>query len=120
MKTSSDKTILLLLAMGLTLLSAHIDVAYDVIPHSDVDVCDLLPADTCDSADCCDEPGHGNDNCCQTGCQHCSLPCCYGSAMIPTLAQLMDAAPTSDGRLAATSTDVTWVDPDRLFHPPQA
>ena len=91
MKTSLDKTLFLLVAMGLTLLSAHIDVAYEVIPHSDVDVCDLLLGDTCDASACCDEPGHGNDNCCESGCQHCSLPCCSGTAMIPAVAQMVDA-----------------------------
>ena len=120
MKTSLDKTLFLLVAMGLTLLSAHIDVAYEVIPHSDVDVCDLLLGDTCDVSACCDEPGHGSDNCCESGCQHCSLPCCYGSAMVPAVAKMVDANLNSDGRLAAGASDLTWVDPDPLYHPPQA
>lgn len=120
MKTSTDKTLFLLVAMGLTMLSAHIDVAHDVIPHTDVDVCDLLLTDTFDASACSDEPGHGNDNCCESGCQHCSLPCCYGSAMVPTVAQMVDASLNSDGRLAAAASDLTWIDPDPLYHPPQA
>ena len=39
--------------------------------------------------------------------------------MISTVVQVPGAALASDGRLAATATDVTWVDADPLFHPPR-
>ena len=120
MKSSTEKTILLLMAMGLALLPAPLAVACDATPHSDADPCGILMADTCDAPAGGRESGHGNDNCCETGCQDCSLPCCSGTAMIPTDAQMVDAALTSDGRLATTTTDLTWVDPDPLYHPPRA
>ena len=39
--------------------------------------------------------------------------------MIADVAQMLDAALTLDGRLAASATDVTWVDADQLYHPPR-
>jgi hypothetical protein len=119
MKSSTDKAILLLMAMGLTLLPAPLDAACDMIPHSDVDPCDTFLMDISDGPSGAGESGHGDDNCCDTGCQHCSLPCCSGTAMIPTVAQVLYSALTADGRLAAIATDVTWIDADPLFHPPR-
>jgi hypothetical protein len=107
------------MAMGLTLLSAPLDAVCDLAPHSDVNSCATLPADTCDGSACGEEPDQGDDNCCETGCLNCSLPCCSGTAMISTVAQVQDAALNADGRLAATATDGTWVDVDPLFHPPR-
>ena len=120
MKSSTGKSLLLLMAMGLTLVPAHLEVACDEIPHPDVAPCDIFLADTGHAPARGTEQGHGTDNCCETGCQHCSLPCCSGTAMIPTVAQILGAALTSSGRLAPTPPNVTWADPDQLYHPPRA
>ena len=120
MKSSRDISIFLLVAMGLTLVPAPLEAACDMISDPDVDPCDTsLAAAIGDTTSSRDE-GHEDDDCCETGCHHCSLPCCSGTAMIPPFAQVLDTTLTSDGRLAATVTDVTWVDPDPLFHPPRA
>ncbi len=119
MKSSRKISFLLLIAMGLALLPAPPDTANDMTPHADIDSCDTIAADTCDDADCCSEPGSGDDNCCDSDCQHCSLPCCSGTAMIADVAQMLDAALTLDGRLVATATDLTWFDADQLYHPPR-
>ena len=120
MKSSTVKSLLLLLAMGLTLVPAHLDVACDEVPHPEVAPCDILLVDTGDGPASGTEPGHGNDNCCETGCQHCSLPCCSGTAMIPTAAHILGAALTSGDRLAIIGANVTWADPGQLYHPPRA
>ncbi len=119
MKSSREISILLLVAMGLALLPAPLEAACDMISHPDVDPCDTYLAATCDDETCEGHPGHGDDDCCETGCQHCSLPCCSGTVMIPPVAQVLHAVPTADGRLAATRADVTQIDADPLYHPPR-
>ncbi len=107
------------MVMSLTLFLALPDAAYDETPCSDVESCDSLPVDTCEAHACGCETDHGDDNCCDTGCHHCSLPCCSGTAMIFTVAQVLGETLASDGRLAATSNDVPWVDADPPYHPPR-
>lgn len=110
--------------MSLVVLPAPLEAACDMFAHPDLDPCESCLADVCGDCDCSDETAHETahetEGCCETGCQHCSLPCCSGTAMIPPFAQVLDTSLTSDGRLAATVTDVTWVDPDPLYHPPRA
>ena len=120
MKSSTKNSILLLVAMVLTLLPAHLEVACEVVTHPDADPCDLLLADSFDASASSNEPAQGGDNCCETGCQHCSLPCCTGTAMIPAAPQLAEASTISNDRLVTTNTDVTWVDLDQFYHPPRA
>lgn len=119
MKSSREITILLLVAMGLTMWSPALDAACDPFPVPDSLPSDLFPADT--SLDQASErqTAHEGDDCCETGCQHCNLPCCAGTAMIPPVAQVLDTALTVDGRLALSATDVTRVDADPLYHPPR-
>lgn len=119
MKSSREIAILLLVAMGLALLPAPLGAACDMTPHPDVDPCDTVLADTGEYPACGGERGHGDGNCCDTGCQHCSLPCCSGTAMIPPCTQVLDPFLTADGRLVATASDVTRVDADPLYHPPR-
>lgn len=107
------------MAMGLTMLPAPLEAACDMFAHPDVDPCDIFLADTIHETTSGRDAGHEDDDCSKTCCQHCSLPCCSGTAMIPPFAQVLDPTPTSDGRLATTTSDVTWVDPDQLFHPPR-
>jgi hypothetical protein len=119
MKSSREITILLLVAMGLTLLPASLEAACDMITHPDVDPCDTFLADTLDDVTTDRDAGHEDDDCCDTGCQHCGLPCCSGTAMISPFAQVLGTSLNADGRLAATDTKVTRVDADPLYHPPQ-
>ncbi|MEN8006281.1 MAG: hypothetical protein ABFS42_04665 [Candidatus Krumholzibacteriota bacterium] len=119
MKSSREISILLLVAMGLTLLPASLDAACDMTAHPDVDPCDTFLDDTCDGPSCGREPGHRDHDRCENGCQHCSLPCCSGTVMIPAAAQMLDEVLPADGRLVATATDVTWVDADPVYHPPR-
>jgi len=111
MKPYREIAILLLVAMGLTLWPAPLNAAYDAIPVSSPDPCEA-PA-------CCSEPDQAQDSCCETGCELCSLPCCTGTVMIPTVAQVPDTGLIADGRLIASATAVTWVDTDPLYHPPR-
>lgn len=105
--------------MSLTLFPALPAASYDETPCSDVDPCNSLPTDACEAPACGGEPERGDDNCCDTGCQHCSLPCCSGTVMISTAVQVLDATLTVDGRMAAIANDVTWVDADPPYHPPR-
>ena len=119
MKSSRVIPIYLLLAMGLALVPAPLHAACGQTPHPEVDPCDTLLTASLDASTGGSGSDHGEDNCCETGCLHCSLPCCSGTAMILTFAQLQDAAPTADGRLALTDTALTWVDTNPLYHPPR-
>jgi len=119
MKSSKEISILLLVAMGLTLLPAPLEAACDMTSHPDLDPCGTFPAANCDDPPCNTEPDHGHDNCCDADCRHCGLPCCSGTAMIPPVAHVLDAALTADGRLVTTTVDVTRVDADPLYHPPR-
>ena len=119
MKSSREIAILLLVAMGLALLPAPLEAVCDMTQHPDLDPCDTVLTDSCYDPACGGEPDHGDDNCCDTGCQHCGLPCCSGTAMIPPVTQVLNAVLTADGRLAATAADVTRVDADPLYHPPR-
>lgn len=120
MKFLKDKSILLLLAMSLVVLPAPLEAACGMTAHPDIDPCETCLAETCNDPDCDDPAGHENDDCCEAGCQHCSLPCCSGTAMIPPVAHVADAPPAPDARLAAPATKMTQVDPDPLYHPPRA
>jgi hypothetical protein len=124
MKPSREITIFLLLAMGLALLPGPLEAANGVIPSSDFNSCEPVSTDPCDAGPCesgsCDtEPDPGADDCCETGCQHCSLPCCSGTVMITTTIQVLVFALAADGPLAALVTDVAWVETDPLYHPPR-
>lgn len=120
MKSSSDIAIFLLVAMGLTMMSAQFDVPCDGTPPSEDLSNDFLVALTFDDSGCENKAGHENSNCCESGCQDCNLACCAGLALIAPTAQFVDPAPNLGGRLAATTSEVSWVDPDQLFHPPRA
>ncbi len=119
MKSSREITIFLLLVMGLAMLPGPFDATYDVILSSDAASCDPYSADPCDAGACKSEPDPGAKECCETGCQHCSLPCCSGTVMIATVIQVLDAALTADGPLTAIATDLAWADTDPLYHPPR-
>jgi hypothetical protein len=112
MKSSREISILLLVAMVLTMVSAPLGMASDGVSSTDVD--------PCNASACGSEPDKGNDDCCETGCQLCSLPCCSGTVMISTLSQVLDSSLTSDGRLVFTTTGRAWVDADPLYHPPRS
>lgn len=120
MKPSAKKTILLLVTMGLTMMSMHFDAPCDGGPLSAGFLNDLLVGHSFEDSSCDDRAGDDTGNSCESGCQDCNLACCAGSAMIPPTAQTADSAPNYDGRLATTTAEVSWVDPDRLFHPPRA
>lgn len=124
MKSSWEIIIILLLSMGLALSPGSLEAAYGVTQSADFDSCETVPDGSCSSGDCGSgadnpEPDPGTDDCCETGCQHCSLPCCSGTVMIPTSVQTLDSALAADGQLAAFATAVTWVETDPLYHPPR-
>ena len=120
MKSSREIAVLLLVATGLSLVPVPMDAACDLSAPAAVDPCDAsLPESCCGSA-CGGEPIPGDDDGCETGCQHCSMPCCSGTAMIPTAVQALDAAFIADRRLAARGPDETRVDVDPLYHPPRS
>lgn len=114
------KSLLLLLAMAMTMLPIPSDEACGVVGSADSDPCSTPLAYSCNDQTCCPDQGHSDDNCCEPGCQNCSLPCCTGTVMIPALVQTMDVNQTPDGRLAATSTGVCRTAADQPFHPPRA
>jgi len=120
MNSSTEKALILIMAMCLALLPAYSDVVYDVDPLSDVDPCGTFPEDICEGSACSGEPDHGDDNCCEAGCQNCSLPCCSGTSMIATVSQGLDSALTANGSLAADASEMTWVDADPPFRPPRS
>ena len=120
MKTSTVRAILLLLAMGLVVLPAPLEAACGMIAHPDLDPCETCPADSCKDPACDQEAGHADEDCCDTGCQHCSLPCCSGTAMIPVASQQANPMASADGCTALFHPDATWVDSDPLYHPPRA
>jgi|GEM_PF-6840254 len=107
------------MAMGLTLLPAPLEAVCDMSVHPEMDPFSAEADPIGEMAEVDGEQGHEDGNCCETGCHHCSLPCCSGTAMIPAVVQILDASLTPDGRLAARSTDVIRVDADPLYHPPQ-
>ena len=119
MNSSRTITILLLLAMGLTLLPAPLNATYYSSSSSDDNPCETSRADACDGEACGTEPVSEGDNCCEAGCQHCSLPCCSGTVMLPTITQGLSLDLTPDGRGFATAIDLPWVDTDPLDHPPR-
>ena len=120
MKSSREITIFLLLAMGLALLPGPLEAAYGVTPSTEFDSCVPVSADPCGSGTCDSEPDPGADDCCESGCLHCSLPCCSGTVMIPTAIQALDSVISADGQMAAFATDVAWVETDPLYHPPRS
>ena len=107
------------MAMGLTLLPASLNGAYDVTAFASGDPCETSQSDACNDPACTSGPNPDDDNCCETGCQHCSLPCCAGTVMLSTIAQGQDPTLTDDRPLAATATDLPWVDAGPLYHPPR-
>lgn len=120
MKRTRHIPLLLLLAMGLVLLPAPLEAACSAISHPDLDPCETCLADVCDDAACGGKQDHAGDDCCETGCQHCSLPCCAGIAMIFAASPAAASAAPSDGRPVAAAPRAPWVDADPLYHPPRA
>lgn len=119
MKSTREISVLLILAMGLTLLPAPFADVCDLKSPADTDLGGPVLADSGNHPADSREPGHENGHCCETCCQNCGLPCCSGTVMIPTPVPSLDAARTVDGCSDATAVDVTLVDPDPLYHPPR-
>ncbi len=119
MKSSRTISFFLLMAMGLTLLPAPLNAANGVPSSASGDPCETSQADACNDLACTSEPNPDDDNCCEKGCEHCSLPCCAGTVMLPTVVQGLDPILTDDRRLAAIATDLPWVDAIPLYHPPR-
>lgn len=79
--------------------------------------CDTSGSHACNESGFGSEPIPEDNNCCESDCQHCGLPCCAGAVMVPALALAFIL--TSDGSMPANAIDLPWVDTEPLYHPPR-
>lgn len=119
MKRSRHIPLFLLLAMGLVVLPAPLEAACDMTPHPESDPCETCRTDACEDTACEDEQEHQDENCCETGCQYCSLPCCSGTAMINVASPSAIPLAPADDRPVLAAPRAPWVDAEPLFHPPR-
>jgi hypothetical protein len=119
MSSPGNRIIVLLMAMSLTLLPLPGSATSDLPDLSADDPCESSSPENCEAETCDIEQSSEDDDCCETGCQHCSLPCCTGTVMLPTVAQGLGPVPTTADHVVTLSNDLPWVDADPLFHPPR-
>ena len=60
------------------------------------------------------------DDCCAPDGDDCGPTCCTGVAMYLTAAPAAAVRDCARTRPPAGDTDLSWVDPDPLYHPPQS
>lgn len=118
MKSINPVLPLMFLALGAVSMPLPLDVACGMIPHPDSDPCRDSPLDPCAEPAREGDTPPTDERRCETGCQHCSLPCCAGTAMIQPL-PVLEQTPTAHGRLAAVSVASPRFAADLLEHPPR-
>jgi hypothetical protein len=71
--------------------------------------------------DCCDPQPGNDDDCCPSGCRHCSRPCCGGSIALAAGPRFPPDWPREEQALApATAIPCRGADPQQIDHPPRA
>jgi hypothetical protein len=120
MKASRQISLLLLLAMSLSLVPGPNYVASESVPLVENGPCSSAGTGGCDESACGDEPSPQDDGCCEAGCRLCSLPCCAGTFMLATIAQAMGLIPTANGQVTLTASELPCMDADPIEHPPRA
>jgi len=90
------------------------------MPFATGDAYETAQDNACEDPACGSEPNPDKDDCCGSGCQLCSLPCCSGSVMLLTATQGPDPVQTTGDRLATFAINLVRIERGPLYRPPRA